>query len=162
MHQHMRALAAFVIAPPLAVAIFLIPDLKTSLLAYGIDHIGESLLTIRQMFYVGTLFAWMFAFVLGVPIYILLRGLDIASPWVTIVLAAAIGASFDLAFELWPDEGTYVSANGCNIIVAGFRTACGYWELAKNLMWFGSIGAIGGLIFWLIYAGGWKAPSRAS
>ncbi|NGN45267.1 hypothetical protein G6N74_29900 [Mesorhizobium sp. CGMCC 1.15528] len=161
MYQHARAFAAFVLAPPLTVAIFLSPVFGSILLSD--DPFTGGFASTMPLFFIGCALAWTFAIVLGLPAYVLLRWLDIASPWVTIAVAAAIGASFNLASGFWPgNEGTSTSVNGCDVIVAGVRTACGYWDLAKNMMLSGAIGAIGGLIFWLIYADGWKAPSRKS
>ncbi|MER8484117.1 hypothetical protein [Mesorhizobium sp. M1322] len=159
MKQDARAAAAFFLAPPIAVAVEILRELCIVVFQNGLS---ESLVLAGQFWAVlkiATIFAWSFAILFGVPLYILLRWLRIFSPWVTIGFAAAIGAWFNIFPEFLPkNETTNFWITGCQIIANGTRTLCGYWELASDVLSTATLGAVAGLIFWPIYAGGWKRP----
>ena len=104
---------------------------------------------------------WAFALVFGVPAYLLLKRLRVVSPWPTIATAALIGALFPwLTHWLLLDPSSSISINGCETVARGVTTACGYRRLAQNSILPALIGAVGGLVFWLIYAGGWRLHAR--
>jgi hypothetical protein len=163
MNQAIRTIAAFLLAPPLAVGVYLIVAFCLVLLQDGGEQAVVDLARSARIFIIGSAVAYVFELVFGLPIYFLLRWLDIVSPWVTIVLAASVGTVFNLLPELGPkNPTTYFSTADCQVIVAGARTACGYWHLALGTLFTASIGAIAGLAFWLIYAGGWRLRPRNS
>ncbi|SFU13617.1 hypothetical protein SAMN05518861_114193 [Mesorhizobium sp. YR577] len=84
MYQHARAFAAFVLAPPLTVAIFLSPIFGSILMSD--DPLTGGFASTMPLFFIGCALAWTFAIVVGLPAYVLLRWLDIVSPWVTIAV----------------------------------------------------------------------------
>jgi hypothetical protein len=101
------------------------------------------------------------ALVLGVPTYLASTRLRIVSPWATTAAAALIGASFPwLAHFLLLDPSASLSANGCRSVLNGVTTACGYRQLALDMIVPALIGAGGGLAFWLVYNGGWHIKER--
>jgi hypothetical protein len=155
-----RAAAGFLLAPPIV-------GIVIACIVFVLAAIGEpgdfgraSLASLLALAY-AALAGWAFALVFGVPAYLLLKRLRIVSPWPTIIVAALIGAAFPwLAHWLLLDPSASVSVNGCQTVAHGLTTACGYRHLAFDTIFPVLIGAVAGLVFWLIYAGGWRLRGR--
>lgn len=159
MKQHLRAAAAFLLAPPIAVAVEVFWEFCTFVFHNGLNEVLVYPDPLWLGLKFGTLLGWVLALFFGLPLYIVLNWLKIVSPWVTIGFAAAIGALFNIAPEFLQRNATtnFATAN-CQVIENGVRTLCGYWELTSDVLFTATLGAVAGLIFWLIYAGGWKRP----
>ena len=154
-----RVIAAFVLAPLIvAAAIALLVLVATaSGHAGGLQAFHMALIAFVSAGSVGLVLALVF----GVPTYLALTRLRIVSPWATTAAAALIGASFPwLAHFLLLDPSASLSANGCRSVLNGVTTACGYRQLALDMIVPALIGAGGGLAFWLVYNGGWHIKER--
>ena len=160
MTDRRHAVAAFLLAPLIVAAAIAV----AVLFATASGHAGGlqaafhmALIAFVSASSVGLVLALVF----GIPAYLALTRLRIVSPWATMAAAALIGASFPwLAHFLLLDPSASLSANGCRSVLNGVTTACGYRQLALDMIVPALIGAGGGLAFWLVYNGGWHIKER--
>jgi hypothetical protein len=95
--------------------------------------------------------------VFALPIFLILRKLNIENLFLTIGISAGIAAFFYALPDLLPPgrSDTSIYAERCQMIIHNVRTACG-WKIFWRDIWVNAIyGAVGGLIFWRIYVGKW-------
>jgi hypothetical protein len=160
MTDHRRAIAGFILAPlVVAVVIACIVFVLAAVSEPG--GLGRASFASATALGIAAGVGWAFALIFGVPAYLLLKRLRVVSPWPTIAVAALIGALFPwLSHWHRLDPSSSVSINGCEIVARGVTTACGYRHLAQGTILPALVGAAAGLVFWLIYAGGWRLRSR--
>ncbi|MFZ5718929.1 MAG: hypothetical protein ACOY5Y_05605 [Pseudomonadota bacterium] len=97
------------------------------------------------------------ALVLGVPVFLLLRG-RLAPRLIYAVVAGGLVAAAPWTISLLPDEAAhYASVDGRATVVRGVRTAWGWIVSLQFLAMTFALGALGGAAFWWIAA--WK-PRR--
>ncbi len=155
-----RAVAGFLLAPlivglGIACIVFVLAALS------GSGSFGRASATSLLVLAYAVVVGWAFALIFGVPAYLLLKRLRIVSPLPTIAIAALIGALFPwLTHWLLLDPSSSISINGCETVAHGVTTACGYRRLAQGSILPALVGAVAGLVFWLIYAGGWRLRAR--
>jgi hypothetical protein len=151
-----RAIAGFILAPLIvAMAIACIVFVLAATGEPG--GLGRAFFASTLALGIAVLVGWASALILGVPAYLALKRLRIVSPWPTIAIAALIGALFPWHSH-WHrlDPSSSISINGCEIVARGVTTACGYRHLALDTIMPALVGAMAGVVFWLIYAGGWR------
>lgn len=157
-----RAIAGFILAP-LIVAIMIAGAIFLVTVASHPAGFSAAFWTATIALIYASVAGWAFAIVFGVPAYLLLKRLRIVSPWPTIAVAALIGALFPWLTHWYAlDPSSSVSINGCEIVARGVTTACGYRHLALDTIMPAFIGAVAGLVFWLVYAGGWRLRTDRS
>jgi hypothetical protein len=151
-----RAVAGFLLAPLIvAVVIACMVFVLAALSEPG--GLGRASFASATALGIAVGVGWSFALIFGVPAYLLLKRLRIVSLWPTIAAAALIGALFPwLSHWHRLDPSSSVSINGCEIVARGVTTACGYRHLAQGTILPALLGALAGVVFWLIYAGGWR------
>lgn len=151
-----RAIAGFFLAP-LIVATAIACIVFALAAISGPGDFGRASFTSGLALLYAAAVGWALALIFGVPAYLLLKRLGIVSPWATIAVAALIGALLPwLTHWALLDPSASVSINGCETVANGVTTACGYRRMVQNMILPGLVGAIAGLVFWLIYAGGWR------
>ena len=151
-----RAIAGFILAPLIVAIVIACIIFLISIASQPASLNGAVASALLALVYAGVV-GFISAIVLGVPAYLLLKRLRIVSPWPTIATAALIGALFPrLSHWYRLDSSSSISINGCEIVAHGVTTACGYRHLALEMILPAFVGATAGLVFWLIYAGGWR------
>lgn len=163
MPRSTHALAAFLLAPPIAVAVNLITEAGFVLLEEGGDAAIGEFFRFPFSFTAGTIIAYLFAAIFGLPSYFLLKLLGIESLFITVSAAALIGSLFYVLPELGDRNPTFnFYGNGCHIIVDGARTVCGWWVFARGTLMSAYTGAIAGIAFWVVYTRAWKLGAKTS
>jgi len=93
-----------------------------------------------------------YVFLLGLPAYLLLRWRKAVRWWSTIS-PGFILAALPVALMSWPlryaGMGSSSSVNGVDMMIAGVPTTAGWIQYVEGLMFFGCLGALSGLVFWL-------------
>ena len=95
-------------------------------------------------------------FLLGAPAYALLRWRK-AVRWWSIIASGFILAATSIALWSWPlrypELKTSASFNGVQTMIDGVPTAAGWLQYAQGVVFFGALGALSGLAFWLVSRG---------
>ena len=127
----MRALKAFLIAPVPAVIVFLLWLFGPEIF-YGDVNTSPETFRSQFLFFLSASLVVAYALVVlfGVPLYLILRALRIENALVTILLAALVGAGFQLVPELLRiltvSEGSTFSSRigSCESVIDNVRTQC--------------------------------------
>lgn len=148
-----RVIAAFLIAP--AVAAFVLA--WTSPLFGGVTDKAERLVSSFRLYALGGAYPTTLLF--GLPAYLLLRGRVRPTVLSCAIAGAAVAAAPWLLLTVLgaPEQA---SLNGYVTAVDGRRTAWGWLMEARFIAEIGSMGAIGGVVFWIVAAA--RLTSRPS
>jgi hypothetical protein len=97
---------------------------------------------------------------LGFPAFLLLKWKNLARGWTTTGAGLLLGA-LPMALFSWPGgcPGCSSSSNGVQTMVDGAPTAAGWLSYAYGVGFFATLGAIGGVCFWLVWRRGQGAAS---
>ncbi|MBU2984905.1 hypothetical protein KO528_06065 [Saccharophagus degradans] len=94
-----------------------------------------------------------FVMILGLPAYLLLRYFNKISWWSTFLSGFSLGA-VPAGIFTWPlryaSAGSYSSVNGVETMVDGVPTIAGWVQFIEGVLFFGGLGFIAALAFWLV------------
>lgn len=127
MNENTAAIIGFAIAP-------IVPALMVSL-GTPVTPEGPDLLTTIGLFPIGYLFSAAVTGLLGVPLFLLARRLNLVRWWSAVMAGSAIGIAGSIAFQ-WPNIGEINSS--ANVIYA-------------------LTGALAAFVFWVIWTFGQRA-----
>jgi hypothetical protein len=143
MNQRAREVTAFIVAPSLLPAIFLLLGGYPFALWSAIVTYGHALL-------------------LGVPIFLWLRGRRWATPSHVLIGAFLIGAiPAAILFAAMPRSGSF-TADGIFLTESGRLTQAGVTELVATVLGLGILGALSGIVWLLIAGTNWRGAKKAS
>ena len=102
-----------------------------------------------------------FVLILGLPAYLLLRYFKKVSWWSTFLSGFCLGA-IPAGIFTWPlryaSAGSYSSVNGVETMVDGVPTIAGWFQFIEGVLFFGGLGFVAALAFWLVA----PAPNKLS
>ena len=143
------AASAIAIQPILFFLWFFLPVLVAGESVTGRDILGMAVWVL--------LFASGFVFVLGIPIFLLLRHFKRAS-WISLAMVGFLIASVPPALFGWPGTQSPGSSSGGNwhghsvqFVVGGVPTLYGWLNYGEGTLMFGLHGLLGALIFFLCW-----------
>ncbi|MEM8492892.1 MAG: hypothetical protein AAF756_18915 [Pseudomonadota bacterium] len=102
-----------------------------------------------------------FVMILGLPTYLLLRYFNKVSWWSTFLSGFCLGA-VPVGIFTWPlryaSPGSYSSVNGVETMIDGVPTIAGWFQFIEGVLFFGGLGFVAALAFWLVA----PAPNKLS
>lgn len=94
-----------------------------------------------------------FVLILGLPVYLLLRYFKKIFWWSTLLSGFCLGA-IPAGIFTWPlryaGPGSYSKVNGVETMVDGVPTMAGWLQFVEGVLFFGGLGFVAALAFWLV------------
>jgi hypothetical protein len=102
------------------------------------------------------------AVVFGLPAYFMLRRHFSATPLACAVVGSAVAALPWALLVMAGSGASEASVNGRATVLNGHTTAYGWLQNAEFLLTIGLFGAIGGFVFWVVAAAGFRPKTQPS